>query len=233
MTKTKLDYLIMQKNQYEVDASRWSLDNRDPVVGSYDAHNALKDYDTLLFKFDTTNKVAIEYGCGPGRNLIRFNNRFVRIDGTDIAQTNLDKARINLMHHGIGNYNLFLCDGESYPIADSSYDVAFSVICLQHICCHTIRYNIMKDTHRILKLGGYFCFQMGFGGRRGGQPVAEYYDNAYDAQVTNSGHDVVVRSVDQLADDLYKIGFYDFKYDLRPTGPGDDHMNWIWVQVQK
>lgn len=235
MNKTKIDYLMMQKNQYEVDASRWALDNRDPVVGSYDGHNACLDYDTLLFKdFDTTGKVALEYGCGPARNLIRYHDRFERIDGVDIAQTNLDKAKINLAHHGITNYNLYQCDGDNIPTDDKSYDVVFSVICLQHICCHSIRYSIMNDVRRVLKPKGYFCFQMGFGGRPTALgPSAGYYDNVYDAKGTNSLHDVVIDNEDCLKIDLTKIGFKNYKSDIRPQGPGDAHKNWIWVQVQK
>ena len=69
------NYLAMQKYYYNQDAARWSIFNRDPVVGSYDAHNSFDDYDKFLFKdIDTTNMVALEYGCGPGRNLIKFHN---------------------------------------------------------------------------------------------------------------------------------------------------------------
>ena len=35
-------------------------------------------------------------------------------------------------------------------------------------------------------------------------------------------------------DDLInKIGFKNYKSDLRPTGPGDNHRQWIWVQTEK
>jgi hypothetical protein len=60
-------YIKMQKTQYERDALLWTLDDKDQVVGSYHQHNAWTDYDQYLFKgFDTTNLVALEYGCGPG-----------------------------------------------------------------------------------------------------------------------------------------------------------------------
>jgi hypothetical protein len=72
-------YLNMQKTHYEKDAANWSLENRDPVVGTYDLHNQWEDYDRLLFKgIDTQNLKALEYGCGPGRNLIKFSNIFTR-----------------------------------------------------------------------------------------------------------------------------------------------------------
>jgi len=233
--KTIQDYLKMQKEQYEHEASYWTIDFKDPVVGSYKEHNEWEDYDKYLFKdFDTTGKVALEYGCGPGRNLLRYKNRFARIDGTDIGQTNLLNAITNLMEDNEAFANhLFLCDGQSIPVEDKSYDVVFSVICLQHIASHTIRQNIFKDAYRVLKNEGYLCFQMGYGGKPPEATTAGYYEDAYDAGKTNSGHDVVVDSPEQLQTDLEKIGFKNFKYDIRPRGPGDSHAYWIWVQVQK
>jgi ubiquinone/menaquinone biosynthesis C-methylase UbiE len=231
--KTEQDYLKMQKDFYEAEAAKWSLENKDPVVGSYDAHNAWTDYDEFLFKdFDTTGQVALEYGCGPGRNLIRFAPRFERVDGVDIAQTNLDKARINLDAAGIEAYKLLLCDGKSIPVEDETYDVVFSVICLQHIPCYSIRFSIFKDVHRVLKPGGHFCFQMAYGGRGG--MTSFYYENYTRATETNGGYDVAITSEDGLRSDLIdKIGFKDYKSDIRPLGPGDSHGAWIWVQVQK
>jgi hypothetical protein len=29
------------------------------------------------------------------------------------------------------------------------------------------------------------------------------------------------------------LGFKNYKSDIRPTGPGDSHTNWIFVQVEK
>jgi ubiquinone/menaquinone biosynthesis C-methylase UbiE len=228
-------YLNMQKRVYEGLASQWSLNNRDPVVGSYDAHNSWADYATYLFKdFDTTNLVALEYGCGPGRNIVKFNDRFQRIDGVDIAENNLHKAKINIENANLQPSALLLCDGKSIPAEDNSYDVVFSVICLQHIACYDIRFNIFKEILRVLKPGGHFCFQMGFGGKPDTNIVCDYYANSYDAGNTNGYFDVAVTSEDQLKKDLLEnLSFKNYKSDIRLTGPGDSHYNWIWVQVQK
>ena len=84
-------YLAMQFKHYEGEANRWSLENRNPVVGGYDKHNNWSDYDEFLFKnFDTKNLVALDYGTGPGRNIIKFNHRFKRIDGVDIGKKNIE-----------------------------------------------------------------------------------------------------------------------------------------------
>lgn len=228
------NYLQMQKSYYNQDASRWSLQSRDPVVGSYDQHNAFSDYDEFLFPkdLDTKNLTALEYGCGPGRNLIRFHNRFKQVDGVDIAEINLDKAIINLQNSGISNYLLYLTDGKSIPAEDASYDVVFSVICLQHICVHDVRMKIMEDVYRVLKPGGHFCFQMGYGHRHNA-PGRPYHDNYIDATSTNGGCDTLVEDENYLITDLEKIGFKDVSVTIRPTGPGDSHDNWIWVQTHK
>jgi SAM-dependent methyltransferase len=229
-------YLDMQRSHYEDHGARWSLDSRDYVVGSYDQHNQWIDYDTLLFKdIDTTTLTALEYGCGPGRNLIRFAPRFTRVDGVDIAQNNLDKAQINLAHNGVTAPSLYKTDGSTLPmIAADTYDVVFSVICLQHICCYDIRFSIFQEIHRVLKLGGHFCFQIGFGGRPDNVRSAGYYDNVFDAPLTNGGYDFVVDNETDLIGDLIdRIGFHSYRSIIAETGPGDNHKNWIWVQVQK
>lgn len=226
-------YLTMAKAQLEEEASRWSLENLDPVVGCYLWHNAWPDYDYYLFKnLNTKNLVALEYGCGPGRNIIRFSDRFKRVDGVDIAENNIYKARININHNlPNSNSNLYICDGKSIPLERNSYDVIFSVICLQHIACYDIRRAIFQDVFRVLKPGGNFCFQMRFGGYI--SQVANYYDNHFFAPRTNSGFDVMFDNEEYLKKDLNDIGFKNYMSDIRPVGPGDGHRNWIWVQVQK
>ena len=71
-------YIDMQKNHYENEASRWTLENKNPVVGGYHKHNNWSDYDEYLFKNigDTSNSIAIDYGTGPGRNIIKFHQKF-------------------------------------------------------------------------------------------------------------------------------------------------------------
>ena len=226
-------YLNMQRAFYEEETAKWSLANKDPIVGQYNAHNAWSDYDNYLFKdFDTTGMVALDYGCGPARNAIKFRDRFAKIDGVDIHPRNLEHARANTAEAGITNSEFFLCDGMSIPLPDNTYDVVFSTICLQHIACYDVRFGIFKDAYRILKPGGHICFQMAYGQKP--YITSEYYENAVDATGTNAYHDVRVESPDQLKGDLVdKIGFKDFKFDIRPVGPGDIFENWIFAQAQK
>lgn len=230
--KTKEDYLNMQKGHYESEASRWSVVDKNPVVGSYHQHNQFEDYDKYLFpKIDTSDMIALEYGCGPGRNLIRFYKQFKRIDGVDIGATNINNALINISDAELEVPNLYVNTGADIPTENEVYDIVFSVICLQHICVHEIRYKIMEEVFRVLKTGGYFCFQMGYGNPK--HDSVDYFANNYESTTTNGGNDVNVSDHNFLKTDLEKIGFKDFKHVIDRTGPGDGHGNWIWVQVQK
>lgn len=229
-------YTAMQKTQYEAEASIWSPTNRNPVVGVFDKHNKWQDYDDFLFKgIDTTGKIALEFGCGPGRNIVKFNEKFIQIDGVDISSNNLVRAKEWLEVNNINkNINLKVNNGTDISCieTDNYYDIVFSTICLQHICVYDIRFSLLKDFYRVLKYGGKLCVQMGYG-LNPEKRTAAYHDNYYDATGTNGAYDVRVESTNQIKEDLEKIGFKNFDYDIRPVGPGDNHPNWIFFRAEK
>lgn len=232
----KEDYNKMQQNQYDVDASRWSLNNLDPVVGSFMKHNNWRDYEEYLF-LDCKEKLGgscIDFACGPGRNIEKFNDLFQEFDGVDISQVNLDNAVTWLKHNGrdLDKTVLYKCNGMDLSnINSDKYDVVMSTIALQHICVHEIRYKYFEDFFRILKSDGCFTAQMGYGYKHP-QSVG-YYENYYEALGTNGLMDVRVENENQLKKDLYKIGFTDFRSYIRPVGPGDRHDAWIFFSVRK
>ncbi len=228
--KTPADYSQMQESYYEGEAAKWSLTNKDPVVSWYHEHGRHEDYDTQLFRgFDTTGMIALDFGCGPGRSMIRYKDRFARIDGVDIAAGNLVAAHVNLKDAGLDLPLLYKNNGRDLQdIGDNTYDVVFSVICLQHICVYDIRFSLMQEFYRVLKPGGYFCAQMGFGSTH----LTPYHDNYVDARGTNGANDVGLNNEDDLKGDLEKIGFKNYSSVLR-TPCQDQHPYWIWFQVQK
>lgn len=232
MTKDK--YAKMQKDLYEHEATKWSLDNKDPVVGSFDLHNQWKDYDEFLFKgVNTQDKLGLDFGCGPGRNIVKFHSQFKQIDGVDISQNNLDKAKEWFKANNISNINLFLNNGIDISCCESDYyDIVFSTIAMQHICVYDTRYSLLSDFYRVLKTSGSLCIQMGYGSSPHKRTV-HYKDNYYDAEGTNGFCDVRIDNPTQIQNDLEQIGFKDFTYDIRPVGPGDGHANWIFFRAQK
>jgi len=228
-------YLDMQLAYYDEFGKKWSLVEKDPVVGSYEKHNSWPHWEKLLFRdIETKKMLALEYGCGPGRNLIKFNNLFERIDGTDISKELLDKAKLNLDSRSLYNEKVKLIhgSGDDIPVENNQYDLVFSTICLQHIACYDIRLNIFKEIYRVLKPEGFFSFQMGFG-RKNRKNSCGYYENVIDAKKTNSGLDVRIEQESYIKDDLtIKLNFKNYQSIIVEPNC-DTHEKWIFIMVQK
>ena len=225
----------MQLAYYDEFGKKWSLVEKDPVVGSYEKHNSWPHWEKLLFRdIETKKMLALEYGCGPGRNLIKFNNLFERIDGTDISKELLDKAKLNLDSRSLYNEKVKLIhgSGDDIPVENNQYDLVFSTICLQHIACYDIRLNIFKEIYRVLKPEGFFSFQMGFG-RKNRKNSCGYYENVIDAKKTNSGLDVRIEQESYIKDDLtIKLNFKNYQSIIVEPNC-DTHEKWIFIMVQK
>jgi ubiquinone/menaquinone biosynthesis C-methylase UbiE len=225
-------YTKMQLNQYNSLASSWSEQDRDWVVGSFDAHNNWVDYENLFKDFENKSQmIGLDFACGPGRNLVRYRDTFKRLDGVDISSVNIEKANGYTSNNGV-QCNLYVNNGVDLSIIESDiYDFVMSVIAMQHICVYDIRYSIMKDMYRVLKPGGAIAIQMGYGSPS--PMTVGYYENYYDAQGTNRTCDVCIETPEQLEKDLLEIGYKNFQYIIGPVGPGDVHPNWIYFNAYK
>jgi ubiquinone/menaquinone biosynthesis C-methylase UbiE len=185
--------------------------------------------------------VALDFGCGPGRNIIKYWDRFKRIDGVDIMPENLKNAKRWVEHNGKdGNsINLYECNGYDLSnIPDQQYDMVFSTICMQHICSYDIRLNYIKEFNRVLKSGGIVSIQMGYG-RKPGSKCVDYYENKFDASQTNGdgdgAGDVTIEDPLQIYTDLTENGFTDFLHVILPPflGDRDYHQNFIIFRATK
>jgi SAM-dependent methyltransferase len=230
--KTPADYLAMQRRQYDQLAERLIVEpgqiiGDEHVVGSWQAHDEWLDYDEFMFNM-AMGGYALEFGCGPGRNLWWQQPRFSRIDGVDISLVNLKNAR-----KFCGSFpSLYLTDGFDCGGAPHEfYDFAFSTICLQHICVWSIRNCILANLFQCLKPGGRLAIQMGYG--IPSPQTVDYYAEYTEAKATNRACDVAISSPDQVQKDLEMIGFTNFEYWIRPVGPGDLHPNWIFFTAVK
>jgi SAM-dependent methyltransferase len=234
------DYVRMQKRTYELYASADRVSSQniegDYVVGSWKKHDDWSDYEDYLMKYVPPDETwtALEYGCGPGRNIRRWSPLFERVDGVDISATNLNNARA-FLQHAIPDHkkpNLYITDGMDCGQAPwNYYDFAFSTICLQHICVHKVRYSILQSLFGCLKQEGRLSIQMGFGVPS--PNTVDYYANFVGAVGTNRVADVAVSSPHEIQTDLEEIGFVQFEHWIRPVGPGDVHPNWIYFTAIK
>jgi SAM-dependent methyltransferase len=232
-------YLAMQRATYEGAALNdrvtvGALD-RDLVVGSWREHDAWPDYEEYLMRYvpDEPIWIALDFGCGPGRNIRRWSSRFARIDGADIARANLENARAFVRDLPAAKQpQLFLTNGEDCGAApDGAYDFVFSSITLQHICVHAIRARILAAMFRCLRPGGRVSIQMGYGVP---SPATVAYEADFvDAVGTNRACDVAIAAPDQPRRSLEDVGFAGFEHWIRPSGPGDSHPNWIFFTAVK
>ncbi len=220
-------YLEQQKGFWNGLAEGWSEANMNPVVGHYANHEAWPDYEFLFTDVgDTTQMQALEYGCGPARNQIKYHSRFKRVDGVDIGEKNIEIA-IERTKNLDPRPLFWVTSGDNLNmIPDESYDYVFSVICMQHINNWQTRQNIYKEIFRVLKPGGFFVAQMGFG--LGHKRSVDYYDVSDSYKEA----DTRVTSPSQLEKDLLDKGFGLFNYVIKQPCC-DEHPNWIWFKVRK
>jgi ubiquinone/menaquinone biosynthesis C-methylase UbiE len=224
----------MQRVHQDDEAARWNLKEKDYIAGPFDAHNLWPDYQTFLFQNMQLDEHprALDFGCGFGRCISLYRDIFDSIDGVDISGVGLQKAKEYLLSENLEVPNLYLSNGTDIrEVPSSTYDVVYSVICLQHICVHQIRLGLMKEFYRVLKPGGLFTAQMGYSSVH--PKSVGYYENQWDATGTNGTMDCRVEDQKQLSDDLTALGFVDFEYWLRPTGPADIHEKWIFFRGRK
>lgn len=234
------DYVKMQRKYYIRNARKSSVVPGnlvdDQVVGSWKEHDEWLDYETYMMKYvrPEDELIALDFGCGPGRNIRRWTDWFKRIDGADISKINIANAQVFLQGQlrEEKKPNLYVTNGIDCGDAKSdTYDFVFSTVCLQHICSHSVRFEILKDIFRILKPGGRISIQMGYGSPS--PMTVGYFEDNFSAEATNRSCDTEVSDVSEPKSDFDRIGFVNFESWIRPVGPGDIHPSWIFLTATK
>lgn len=105
-------------------------------------------------------KHALEIGCGAGRLLAAASRYFAKVSGTDIHDC-LDYVANRLQIRGIDNVSLRQTDGKHIPFLDSSFDVVYSFIVLQHVERIYILEEYIRETLRVLASGGIAVLYFG------------------------------------------------------------------------
>ena len=200
-------------------------------------HNDNVDYWDILLKDlkekdRWKGKLALDFGCGKGRNVVNMLSLcdWKRVDGIDISPGNINWCNRTLPLHS----HWYINDGVTVAILKSNeYDFIMSTIVLQHIAVYDIRRSLLTDLLRVLKPGGLFCFQMGCGAHTRDRPHVEYNDNKYDTLVTNGECDVSIEDEAVLIEDLKNIGYTDIDTARRPAVDGGPHADWVYVRCTK
>jgi ubiquinone/menaquinone biosynthesis C-methylase UbiE len=221
-------YTQMQKHEYRNGTS------------NHQEHNSNDDYWNVLLgdvknSDDWKNKVALDFGCGQGRNVTNLLSlsEWKRVDGVDISEVNIEHCKEEFTNQ---NSKWFVNSGvDLEQLSSNEYDFVMSTITLQHIPVYNIRRSLIEEILRVLKPGGTFSFQMAFGPASKGdyRNPALYYDNIYHAQSTNSAWDVRVSNEEDITKDLKEIGFEGVEIKVCDSFSDKQHPQWIYVKCQK
>ncbi len=228
-------YTRMQKRGYKVGVYQDSIDKTMQGQLTRGDHfrplNEMEDMHTYLFKGVPERGRALDFGCGPGRAIVKYRDRFDSIDGVDISDQNIDKAIEYLDWAGIQIPSLYVNNGvDLRAINDNTYDCVFSIQVMVHIGVYDIRRNLLEEMYRVLKPGGWVCIQMGYGAPNH-RKMARYYENKWDAPETNGRYGTNITNPNQPQKDLEDIGFTEFSYDLRDMTW--HHPQWIYFRGKK
>lgn len=232
-------YTKMQKAAYRRGVYQASVDAAMkgvvPTGDHFTPLNEMDDMHEYLFRGVPKGGVALDFGCGPGRAIVRYRGLFDRIDGVDISEQNIIKVKEYVEWAGLPTPNFWVNNGVDLQVCPSfAYDVVFSIQVMPHIGVYDIRRNLLEEMYRVLKPSGWVCIQMGYGGEATSR-MAKYYENLWDAPQTNGKWGVTVLDPREPQRDLEEIGFKNFSYDIRDLHKFDNsrHPQFIYFRGQK
>ena len=220
-------YLVMLNNHYKNGTNNHEEHNSNP-----------RYWDILLGEIKRnpnfySGKKALDFGCGKGRNVTNMLSlaNFESVNGIDVSEDNIvfcnnsyDKTRSSFFKNSGKDLS---------ALKNEDYDFVMSTIVLQHICVHELRFNLFKEIHRVMKTGGIFSFQMGYGPEIVTPHISKYFDNNYSAAGSNGANDVRISDPNTLVADLKEVGFNNISYEIHESHEDPNHPQWIYVKCQK
>lgn len=193
-------------------------------------------------KTDIKKMKALDIGCGTGRLVRGLAPFFESVEGIDISQEMIQKAKSD--NKGIGNILFSLGNGVNLgEDKDSFFDFVYSFIVFQHIPSRVVIRNYFREVFRVLKEDGNFKVQVR--GYPGGMPIKlsewNYYgfDSFYIGLTRKKGIPFpLVRAYDTVYGAFFKkhelqkivegMGFKDVKIEQER-----ENQRYLWVSAKK
>ncbi|MDX5420997.1 MAG: class I SAM-dependent methyltransferase [Hymenobacteraceae bacterium] len=104
-------------------------------------------------------KRVLDFGCGTGRLIIPFADRFEEVVGVDIAEGMLQEARRNLQAKNVDNVSLIQTGDVTKVNFSKPFDLVHTFIVLQHIPLEQ-GYRILDKLISAIAAGGYGMIQL-------------------------------------------------------------------------
>lgn len=236
--REKEKYAEMQKFVYsrgESGDDRWLKD----VVGHFEEQETYP-YEQYLLKYlqDPSSKIALDFGCGPGRMILRMAKLMKRVDGVDISPSIIEGCR-----RWAGKLpnppRLYVNDGLTLKgIPSQSYDLVFCTISFHHIARYDVRFGLLQEFFRVLKPGGKIALQMIYTNQPRKKWLKHYdwLDNPPNVMGTNSAHDVRItdKNLPLVSKTFARVGFTHCSHALAPPPHAvDDATHWIFLYANK
>jgi arsenite methyltransferase len=105
-----------------------------------------------------SGEAVLDVGCGAGFDLIvasRLVGQNGKVCGIDLTPEMAEKAKSNLMHHGVENYDVRVAGTESIPYPGNTFDVVISNGVLN---LSPLKEKCFREIYRVLKPDGRLQF---------------------------------------------------------------------------
>lgn len=135
---------------YEAGAAYWE----EPIVTE-----ALAQF---LYEFNPPKGlIAIDMGCGEGRDSIFLAEKGLNVTSIDVSQTAVKRAREWAKREGLP-IDFLIADVTNLPMKDETFDLAINIACLQMIINQSARDRHLREAYRVLRSRGvYFSCNIG------------------------------------------------------------------------
>lgn len=220
------DYIRMQQSVY----NNPDIPSED-IVGNYGWHEEFPYETFLLYRngdirkpiFESTSdKVALDFACGPGRMVSRMRRLFKEVDGCDVSERLIKEAK-----ERVPEANFYVTNGNDLgDVPLGHYDFIYCTISMQHIASRKIRLEIIRSMFSALKPSGKITLQLAYNPNfpyvaesKRMQindcevrfftkiPMADWDSDDFDATTTNGGYDVGIgeRNLERVKADFSGI----------------------------
>jgi ubiquinone/menaquinone biosynthesis C-methylase UbiE len=150
--KLNPDYFVWSTNEYRDHRKFFKSGERDVK------HHIIND-SFIRSKLTNLRKASIlEVGCGSARMTKTLAKHFKFVYGIDISESMIQLANDRLKD--FNNVSLFKTLGNTFPIQNSSVDLVFSYIVLQHVPSRKIIKDNIKEAYRVLRPNGVIKIQV-------------------------------------------------------------------------
>jgi SAM-dependent methyltransferase len=133
----------------------WDLD-RFFAIGEEDVAKYLSEAEMVQPLSRTGD--ALDFGCGVGRLTQALATRFDSVTGLDVSESMVEQAE-RLRRSEQANVRFIACAENTLPFPDSTFDLVFSLIVLQHVPPRLAR-RYISEFLRVLRPGGTAIFQI-------------------------------------------------------------------------